>query len=75
MKDIDTVPLCGIFCNLISRFHFSVEGQKNARRLKDSEEDWGYVNVREGAYTFWWLYYYSGNGSYLDQPLVMWLQV
>lgn len=49
-------------------------GPKNTKRLKDPKENWGYIDVRDGAHMFWWLYYYSGNGSYLDEPLVMWLQ-
>ncbi|XP_061568109.1 retinoid-inducible serine carboxypeptidase [Cololabis saira] len=38
-------------------------------------EDWGYVEVREGAHMFWWLYYADGAAARLqDRPLVMWLQ-
>uniref|UniRef100_A0A672SXB4 Carboxypeptidase n=1 Tax=Sinocyclocheilus grahami TaxID=75366 RepID=A0A672SXB4_SINGR len=40
-----------------------------------SKESWGYVDVREGAHMFWWLYYAnSSSASYKDLPLVMWLQ-
>ncbi|KAG7459547.1 hypothetical protein MATL_G00211790 [Megalops atlanticus] len=40
-----------------------------------AKESWGYVDVREGAHMFWWLYYADGSsGSYKDLPLVMWLQ-
>ncbi|XP_066498465.1 retinoid-inducible serine carboxypeptidase isoform X2 [Hoplias malabaricus] len=38
------------------------------------KEDWGYVDVRDGAHMFWWLYYSSGS-NFKDLPLVMWLQV
>ncbi|XP_071764923.1 retinoid-inducible serine carboxypeptidase [Centroberyx gerrardi] len=39
------------------------------------KEDWGYVQVRDGAHMFWWLYYAdSGSAGYQDLPLVMWLQ-
>ncbi|XP_036445928.1 retinoid-inducible serine carboxypeptidase [Colossoma macropomum] len=34
-------------------------------------EKWGYVDIREGAHMFWWLYYAD---SFKDLPLVMWLQ-
>ncbi|CDQ94641.1 unnamed protein product [Oncorhynchus mykiss] len=41
-----------------------------------SKESWGYVDVREGAHMFWWLYYAdSPSASYSQLPLVMWLQV
>lgn len=38
-------------------------------------ESWGYVDVREGAHMFWWLYYANdATRSYKELPLVMWLQ-
>uniref|UniRef100_A0A8C1GYJ7 Carboxypeptidase n=1 Tax=Cyprinus carpio TaxID=7962 RepID=A0A8C1GYJ7_CYPCA len=41
----------------------------------NTKESWGYVDVREGAHMFWWLYYAnSSSASYKDLPLVMWLQ-
>uniref|UniRef100_A0A665U9U1 Carboxypeptidase n=1 Tax=Echeneis naucrates TaxID=173247 RepID=A0A665U9U1_ECHNA len=40
-----------------------------------SKEAWNYVQVREGAHMFWWLYYAdSQTPGYMDLPLVMWLQ-
>lgn len=50
--------------------------KKSKSRLGDGgKETWGYVNVKENGYMFWWLYYSTaGNSSYLQQPLVMWLQ-
>uniref|UniRef100_A0A8B9HHP8 Carboxypeptidase n=1 Tax=Astyanax mexicanus TaxID=7994 RepID=A0A8B9HHP8_ASTMX len=39
----------------------------------DEKEVWGYVDVREGAHMFWWLYY-ANSPSFKDLPLVMWLQ-
>ncbi|TRY59609.1 hypothetical protein DNTS_003892 [Danionella cerebrum] len=40
-----------------------------------AKESWGYVDVREGAHMFWWLYYAdSSSASYRELPLVMWLQ-
>uniref|UniRef100_UPI0037E95ADE retinoid-inducible serine carboxypeptidase n=1 Tax=Semicossyphus pulcher TaxID=241346 RepID=UPI0037E95ADE len=39
------------------------------------KEAWDYVEVREGAHMFWWLYYAdSPSAGYMDLPLVMWLQ-
>lgn len=39
------------------------------------KEAWDYVEVRDGAHMFWWLYYAdSPSALYKDLPLVMWLQ-
>ncbi|XP_034668369.1 retinoid-inducible serine carboxypeptidase [Drosophila subobscura] len=39
------------------------------------DQDWGYVDVREGAHMFYWLYYTTANVShYTERPLVLWLQ-
>uniref|UniRef100_A0A7N8XZX1 Carboxypeptidase n=1 Tax=Mastacembelus armatus TaxID=205130 RepID=A0A7N8XZX1_9TELE len=39
------------------------------------KEAWNYVEVREGAHMFWWLYYAdSQSAGYKELPLVMWLQ-
>uniref|UniRef100_A0A7N6BQ54 Carboxypeptidase n=1 Tax=Anabas testudineus TaxID=64144 RepID=A0A7N6BQ54_ANATE len=39
------------------------------------KEAWNYVEVRDGAHMFWWLYYAdSQSAGYQDLPLVMWLQ-
>lgn len=39
------------------------------------KEAWDYVEVRNGAHMFWWLYYAdSQTAQYKDLPLVMWLQ-
>ncbi|XP_036944220.1 retinoid-inducible serine carboxypeptidase [Acanthopagrus latus] len=40
-----------------------------------SKEVWSYVEVRDGAHMFWWLYYAdSPAAQYKDLPLVLWLQ-
>lgn len=42
----------------------------------NGKEAWNYVNVRNGAHMFWWLYYADSNSmEYKNLPLVMWLQV
>uniref|UniRef100_A0AAY4AVN6 Carboxypeptidase n=1 Tax=Denticeps clupeoides TaxID=299321 RepID=A0AAY4AVN6_9TELE len=38
-----------------------------------AKESWGYVDVRQGAHMFWWLYYSEAANS-SEVPLVMWLQ-
>lgn len=40
------------------------------------KEAWGYVEVRDGAHMFWWLYYADRRSAgNTEMPLVMWLQV
>lgn len=36
-------------------------------------EHWGYVDVREGAHMFWWLYAKADADA--NTPLILWLQV
>ncbi|XP_017061156.1 retinoid-inducible serine carboxypeptidase [Drosophila ficusphila] len=51
-------------------------GISQARKgLGPGDQDWGYVDVREGAHMFYWLYYTTANvSSYTERPLVLWLQ-
>lgn len=39
-------------------------------------ETWGYVEVRENAHMFWWLYgaQTSNSSERVNKPLIMWLQ-
>lgn len=37
-------------------------------------QEWGYVDVREGAHMFYWLYYVNGGNEPAGKPLVIWLQ-
>ncbi|KAM9844054.1 retinoid-inducible serine carboxypeptidase [Aulostomus maculatus] len=44
-------------------------------RTPAGPEAWNYVDVRDGAHMFWWLYYAdSPSAGYTELPLVMWLQ-
>lgn len=39
------------------------------------EQDYGYVNVRDGAHMFWWLYHTTANvTNSAERPLILWLQ-
>ncbi|KAB0800564.1 hypothetical protein PPYR_06304 [Photinus pyralis] len=39
------------------------------------EQDWGHVEVRSGAYEFWWLYETTAHvANITEKPLVIWLQ-
>ncbi|KAJ8938320.1 hypothetical protein NQ314_011532 [Rhamnusium bicolor] len=40
-----------------------------------TDQEWGYVTVRERAHMFWWLHYTTADVSKVtDRPLVIWLQ-
>nr|XP_015839909.1 PREDICTED: uncharacterized protein LOC664192 [Tribolium castaneum] len=40
-----------------------------------TDQEWGFVDVREGAHMFWWLHKTAANvDKYTDKPLVVWLQ-
>ncbi|KAG2461177.1 RISC carboxypeptidase, partial [Polypterus senegalus] len=44
--------------------------------FRNSKEEWDYVEVRDGAHMFWWLYYADNpTKNFSELPLVMWLQV
>ncbi len=38
------------------------------------DEDWGYVTVRPGAHSFWWLYGANTTAPRENAPLILWLQ-
>ncbi|XP_034235037.1 retinoid-inducible serine carboxypeptidase-like [Thrips palmi] len=44
------------------------------RGFLDGGQEWGYVDVREGAHMFYWLYYVNGGQEPSGKPLVIWLQ-
>ncbi len=53
--------------------------QYSDRVEANGKESWGYVNVRQDAHMFWWLYYANSSGNakpeaYRSYPLVIWLQ-
>ncbi|XP_066148897.1 retinoid-inducible serine carboxypeptidase-like [Euwallacea fornicatus] len=39
-----------------------------------TDQEWGYVAVREGAYIFWWLHYTTATTKPTERPLIIWLQ-
>ena len=38
-------------------------------------QDWGYVDIRPDAHTFWWLFETTHPDGVENRPLVLWLQV
>lgn len=38
------------------------------------DQDWGYVDVRPGAHSFWWLYGSTAASPRESTPVVLWLQ-
>jgi len=43
-------------------------------RVSEPKQAWSYVDVREGAHMFYWLYYTTAEEGFQNKPLVMWLQ-
>ncbi|XP_066257864.1 retinoid-inducible serine carboxypeptidase-like isoform X2 [Euwallacea similis] len=39
-----------------------------------TDQEWGYVTVREGAHIFWWLHYTTATTKSIEKPLIIWLQ-
>ncbi|CAG9767491.1 unnamed protein product [Ceutorhynchus assimilis] len=39
-----------------------------------TDQEWGYVTVREGAHMFWWLHYTTATTKPTEKPLIIWLQ-
>ncbi|XP_052128745.1 retinoid-inducible serine carboxypeptidase-like isoform X1 [Frankliniella occidentalis] len=47
---------------------------RRRRGFGDGGQEYGYVDVRDGAHMFYWLYYVNGGDTPADKPLVLWLQ-
>lgn len=46
------------------------------RQSQEPKELWGYVQVRNKAHMFWWLYYANNpTKAFTELPLILWLQV
>ena len=62
---------------LVSLFSVSI-ALSSAKSLSSQipTEEWNYVQVRENAFMFWWLYGASTSdpSERVDKPLIMWLQ-
>ncbi|XP_023311819.1 retinoid-inducible serine carboxypeptidase-like [Anoplophora glabripennis] len=39
-----------------------------------TDQEWGFVTVRENAHIFWWLHYTTADAPAVERPLVIWLQ-
>lgn len=66
-----SVVLLVLLCSALSALPFA-----KSRSVQIPDEDWNYVQVRENAFMFWWLYgaYTSDRSERVDKPLIMWLQ-
>ncbi|XP_051905680.1 retinoid-inducible serine carboxypeptidase [Hippocampus zosterae] len=54
---------------------FVLTASKGLQSPVGGKEAWDYVEVRDGAHMFWWLYYADSQFvNYQKFPLVMWLQ-
>ncbi|CAK1540403.1 unnamed protein product [Leptosia nina] len=57
-----------LFLSILSSQHVQAQ-------FGDFKQDFDYVNVREGAHMFYWLFYTTAEvGNYTERPLIVWLQ-
>ncbi|KAF8005621.1 hypothetical protein BT93_K0027 [Corymbia citriodora subsp. variegata] len=65
-----------LFLSLLLFFLFGHPGFASAEGTSDGSEQWGYVEVRPGAYLFWWLYRspYRIEDPCKPWPVLLWLQ-
>lgn len=56
-------------------FMYIVEPLKYVHHSFEPKQEWSYVDVREGAHMFYWLYYTTSPEGFQQAPLIMWLQV
>ena len=56
-------------------FFFFAEPLRFKAHYQEPKQEWGYVDVREPAHMFYWLYYTTNAAGFKNKPLVMWLQV
>ena len=61
---------------ILSLVGFAAAGDSNSVNtwggVIQYDEDWGYVDIRTNAHTFWWLYQAKPANS--QRPLFVWLQ-
>lgn len=59
--------LCFLLCIYTSHYASAQFG--------DAKQSFGYIDVREGCHTFYWLFYSMAAGDdYTERPLMIWLQ-
>ena len=61
------------FTSLIVFFVEPIKFERHS--YAEPTETWGYVDVRQSAHMFYWLYYTTNSAGFKNTPLVMWLQV
>ncbi|XP_013392846.1 retinoid-inducible serine carboxypeptidase [Lingula anatina] len=76
----DNPNMAGSRSHLISLFIVLgvIHGTQSYKQLKhtyqEAKQRWNYVQVRQNAHMFWWLYYTTASTNYQSKPLVLWLQ-
>ncbi|CAI5449951.1 unnamed protein product [Caenorhabditis angaria] len=79
-QDVDFDPYINMifwaFLGLVSQIPAIFAGAHNTVNTWDGllqyDEDWGYVDIRKNAHTFWWLY--AVKPANQNRPLFVWLQ-
>jgi len=69
-RTVSAVVLVSLFSALV------VLSSSKSTSSQIPDEDWNYVQVRENAFMFWWLYGASTSdpSERVNKPLIMWLQ-
>lgn len=53
---------------------YNVSDRTGKTGFGPTDQDWGFEEVRNGSYLFWWLHYTNATPNYLERPLIIWLQ-
>ncbi|CAD0199722.1 unnamed protein product [Chrysodeixis includens] len=59
------------FCSI---FILTLSSQYVVGQFGPFKQAFNYVNVREGAHMFYWLFYTTATENYTERPLIVWLQ-
>lgn len=73
MAKMNRSVLTALFFLLVCTYSAS-EPLKYVHKHAEPKQEWSYVDVREGAHMFYWLYYTTSPDGFQQAPLVMWLQ-
>lgn len=67
------VLLLAVWVVTVASSQFPCNSTRTAHGTIGYCEQWGFVQIRPKAHTFWWLYYQQTDST--QRPLILWLQV
>ena len=77
-RKVDTENDSGhaVSCRFWTYYSDNITAEEAYDRLRGTgPQTWGYVEVRPGAHSFYWLHFSVHPDGYLNRPLILWLQV